>query len=271
MREGTAALYASGMARGPVLAVSPHPDDELLGAGGTLLRLLDAGVRVVNLAVSLGRPPDRERRRAELERACEVAGFDPLLLDPPLAISRDDDLPVAERELTGRVERVLGELGPDVLVAPSPHDGHHGHELTGRAVRDAVEARGADQTVWWWGLWAELPLPNLAVDVESVADTLLSALQEHRSQLERNDFAALAEARARGNAVLGAERVFGTGAERLPFERAELLCETTYAGGEWRFAKPRVLEPAELRGDPAKPAGWLLHAESFAARAKHAR
>ena len=38
-----------------VLAVSPHPDDELLGAGATLMALRDAGWRVINLAASLGR------------------------------------------------------------------------------------------------------------------------------------------------------------------------------------------------------------------------
>jgi LmbE family N-acetylglucosaminyl deacetylase len=47
------------------LHIAPHPDDELLGAGGTLLRLCDSGWTVVNLACSLGRPADTVRRTAD--------------------------------------------------------------------------------------------------------------------------------------------------------------------------------------------------------------
>ena len=45
-----------------VLQISPHPDDELLGAPATLIALAQAGHEVVNLAVSLGRDQDRPRR-----------------------------------------------------------------------------------------------------------------------------------------------------------------------------------------------------------------
>jgi LmbE family N-acetylglucosaminyl deacetylase len=39
-----------------VLHLAPHPDDEVLGAGATLLGLREAGHRVINLACSRGRP-----------------------------------------------------------------------------------------------------------------------------------------------------------------------------------------------------------------------
>ena len=50
-----------------VLHLSPHPDDEVLGAGATLLGLRDAGHRVINLACSLGRPEQQERRMVLFE------------------------------------------------------------------------------------------------------------------------------------------------------------------------------------------------------------
>ena len=57
-----------------VLHLSPHPDDEVLGAGATLLGLREAGHRVINLACSLGRPEQQDRRRAEVTDACRRAG-----------------------------------------------------------------------------------------------------------------------------------------------------------------------------------------------------
>ena len=49
-----------------VLHISPHPDDELVGAPATLMALRDAGHEVTNLALSLGRPEDHDRRRAAI-------------------------------------------------------------------------------------------------------------------------------------------------------------------------------------------------------------
>jgi len=43
------------------LHLAPHPDDEILGAGATLLALEGAGHEVINLAVSLGRRDERGR------------------------------------------------------------------------------------------------------------------------------------------------------------------------------------------------------------------
>ena len=68
-----------------VLHLSPHPDDEVLGAGATLMGLREHGHRVINLACSLGRPDQQERRRREVEEACERAGF-----SPRIAFESDD-------------------------------------------------------------------------------------------------------------------------------------------------------------------------------------
>ncbi|MGH6943228.1 MAG: PIG-L deacetylase family protein, partial [Geminicoccaceae bacterium] len=40
-----------------VLVIAPHPDDEVLGAGGTIARLCAAGSRVTVAVVTRGGPP----------------------------------------------------------------------------------------------------------------------------------------------------------------------------------------------------------------------
>ena len=109
-RTGRATAVGRGLTFGSmspaVVHVAPHPDDEALGSPGALLHLKDRGWRVVSVFASLGLPDQWERRRAEAEEASRRAGFEPVFLDPPLRISRHDDL------ATGRGPRG-GRAAPD--------------------------------------------------------------------------------------------------------------------------------------------------------------
>lgn len=125
---------------GTVLHIAPHPDDELLGAPATLLSLRDLGWRVVNLACGLGRPPHTERRRAELIEACRRARFELVIPSDLPLIGRDDDLERAQHVLAEEIGSHLQSLRAAVIVGPSREDGHHGHEVVGRAIEEAVEA-----------------------------------------------------------------------------------------------------------------------------------
>jgi LmbE family N-acetylglucosaminyl deacetylase len=258
------------------LHLAPHPDDESIGAPMTQLALRDAGHAVINVAVSLGRPADHARRLAEVREACRRAGF--ALVDTPrLAIGGGDDRDAAQAELTGLVAGLIAERGVDVVVAPSPQDGHHGHEVVGRAARDAVAATRAPR-LWFWGLWADLPWPTLyagfADEALARAEHVLAA---HAGELARNDYAALLRARAVASRTLGAERVFGFGSPVRPQPYAELLTEVVH-DGEWRTGAARELDPADpLAAAPAGgawrsiPIAWWLYGASFFERAGRPR
>jgi LmbE family N-acetylglucosaminyl deacetylase len=229
-----------------VLHLAPHPDDEILGAGATLLALLEAGHEVTNLAVSLGRRGDRERRRREVERACGQLGLPLEILEPPLDMSsgEGDDLATArtrlDASLCGRISSY------DLVVAPSPHDQHPGHELVGRAAAQAVAQQVPDPPrLWLWSLWSPLALPTtIAGFDEPVLGQLDGALRAHRSQLQRNGYDRLLRAKAIADAVLGPERVLGFAGSRLAPPYAELTCELVRTGEEWLLGASRELDPA---------------------------
>jgi LmbE family N-acetylglucosaminyl deacetylase len=206
------------------LHLAPHPDDEVLGAGATLLGLREHGHRVINLACSLGRAQERrERRRAEVVEACARAGFELIVLEP----SRDDLAAVAR----GVIERER----VDLVVAPDREEVHPVHAEVAAAALAAAEATGA--RLWTWGLWRDLARPTLFSGFgEERLARLQHALAAHRGELERNDFQELLRARAVASRVLGAERVFGFGAPRRPEPYAELLADD---------GPPRALDVAD--------------------------
>jgi LmbE family N-acetylglucosaminyl deacetylase len=204
-----------------VLHLAPHPDDEVLGAGATLLGLRDAGHRIINLACSLGRPDQHDRRRAEVAEACERAGFELVVHDPPLGLSLDDDASAARRLLGDTVERLISHERVGLLISPDPDDAHHAHQTV------AAVARTAGVPWWSWALWRDLARPTLFSPFgESRLAELQHVLAAHRGEVARNDYPELLRARAICARVLGAERVFGFGSERRAEEPyAELLAD----------------------------------------------
>lgn len=132
-----------------LVVVAPHPDDEVLGAGGLMRMAGAAGCPVEVVAVTDGEAsharsqritPSRLRtvRAAERRRALAALG-----VRAPVARLGLPDAggPALEAEVA---ERLGAHLGPDaVVLAPWRHDGHPDHEAVGRAVAAVAAATGA--------------------------------------------------------------------------------------------------------------------------------
>jgi LmbE family N-acetylglucosaminyl deacetylase len=232
-----------------VVHVAPHPDDEAVGCPGSLLHLLDRGWRIVSVIASLGFTDQWERRRAEAEEASRRAGFLPIFLDPPLRISVGDDLEVATQRVTTELTGIVNEYGASVVVSPSPHDVHHGHEVVGRGVQRAMVNLPGTIRWWMWGVWGDLPAPNVFFGFDEASlQRQLHILEAYQGELDRNDYRRLLSGRAMTNAVLGSERVFGFGypaASSLPY--AEVLTEVRRMDNRWMASEPHLLDEGPSR------------------------
>ncbi len=240
-----------------VLHLSPHPDDELIGAPATLMALRDAGWRVVNLACGMGGPKQRPRREAELREACRLAGFE-LLLSPSATMPSGGDPAAARAELEAAVGVAIEEIEPALIASPSPYDRHPAHLLVAAATRAALERRGGGAPRWWmWALWGSLPRPTLATEFgEDRLGQILAALGAYHGELRRNDYRRLVKGRAEASACLAPELLFGFGSEaRRGPPYVELLCEVMRAGGHWRFGSARWLDPGAPLPLPAEGVG----------------
>jgi LmbE family N-acetylglucosaminyl deacetylase len=116
------------------LVIAPHPDDEVLGCGGTIARLADEGWEVTVVAVCSDLPPLYPADVAplvesEARRAHAVLGVhESVFLDlPSVEVSRG---PVAQ--LNGGLQAVVDRVRPELALIPFP-DRHVDH----RAVFDA--------------------------------------------------------------------------------------------------------------------------------------
>src|SRR5262245_31455840 len=113
-----------------ILVIAPHPDDEVLGCGGTIRRMATAGERVTVAIVTTGLPlyPETQVRqvRAEAARATERLGVHALrLLDLP--VTKLHLMP--EHELNGAFFKLFKEVEPDPLFIPFARHRREDHTL----------------------------------------------------------------------------------------------------------------------------------------------
>ena len=153
-RMGTDVTDAA--AHRPCLVVAPHPDDETLGAGVTIMRKVDAGTPVHLVVVTdgskspVGDPVDVAAvRDAELRAACRVLG---------LSSGDVTRLGFVDAELAGNDEALVSALAEviaawrpvDVLVTAET-DPHDDHAVVGGATRRALA--GSDVRMLTYPIW----------------------------------------------------------------------------------------------------------------------
>ncbi|RMG33518.1 MAG: PIG-L family deacetylase [Gammaproteobacteria bacterium] len=121
-----------------VLVIAPHPDDELLGCGGTLLRHLAEGDAVHWLIVTRMTPETGfdptaiEGRERLIETVAEAVGFTGVhRLDLPT--TRLDTLPVAG--IVSAMAGVVDTVRPTVVYLPWAEDVHTDHQVAATAAR----------------------------------------------------------------------------------------------------------------------------------------
>lgn len=177
------------------LVVAPHPDDEVLGCGGTLVLLAAAGcdVRVV-VASDGGATPGTGLRRDELvarraeesRAACRVLGVGP----PTLLGLPDGGLVDHLDELVTALDLRLRRQQPDAVLVPWAGDDHPDHRAALTAV---LRCSGllTDCAVWGYETWTPVLRPDRVVDITSVAAVKDRALAEHRTAALSMDLGAM--------------------------------------------------------------------------------
>ncbi|MHB9009422.1 MAG: PIG-L deacetylase family protein [Limisphaerales bacterium] len=201
------------------LIFSPHPDDECI-IGGLALRLLrEAGMRVVNVAVTQGSNPARQAGRLqELRAACDFLGFD-LVQTAPHGLEKVSPKTRAADPSTwsGMVEiiaRVLATQRPRVIFFPHDEDWNSTHLGVHWLLVDALTRLGPDFACFTveTELWGQCDDPNLAVE-SSVADLadMVAATSFHVVEVQRNPYHVLLPAWMMDNVRRGGELVGGQG------------------------------------------------------------
>jgi LmbE family N-acetylglucosaminyl deacetylase len=184
------------------LVLAPHPDDETLGCGATIIRKLATGASVRVVIATDGRHSPRPNklsigafvkiREEEARRACAILG----LLAEDITFLRLEDGRLADhrRLLRDRLLDLLETINPEELFVSSIIDNHPDHRVLAELARELAQVRPGhpcwlyEYPIWFWDprLWRVRDLLQLRVCIVRMDEFRIrkhAAIAAYRSQL----------------------------------------------------------------------------------------
>ena len=180
-----------------ILVFAPHPDDEILGVGGTIGRRIKEGYEVYVCIITSAYQPlfTKElsiRNREDALKCHEYMGVKKtFFLDFPAA-----DLESVKRyELNGRIMEVIKEVTPDEVYIPHIGDMQKDHQITVDACMVALRPKYFPQvkkiyayetlseTDWNIPSVTNAFIPNVFVNIEDTLEIKKTALAYYSMQI----------------------------------------------------------------------------------------
>lgn len=171
-----------------LLFIAAHPDDETIGAGGTMLRALKSGQKIHVLYVTDGGQGgagsyevNRALRRQEALDQAEALGVTHEFLGAPDGLFQVTD------ELSHLLAEKIRAFSPDSIFLPWLLEANVAHRQANRLLLAALEREPSEAAIFAYQVWSNLPA-NTFVDITEVMDEKLAAVRRWKSQVELFDY-----------------------------------------------------------------------------------
>ncbi len=180
-----------------VMVFSPHPDDDILGCGGALIKHVQNGKRVIIVYMTSGDAAYWDGTPAELvaireeeaKRATQKIGINELLF-----LREPDGKLAPTNENIEKVTQLIVKYRPELVYAPHAVDGHKDHINTHWIVLRAIQKSAEGKFGWevplllGYEVWTPLQIITHKLEISDCMELKLAALREHTSQISLMDF-----------------------------------------------------------------------------------
>lgn len=183
-----------------ILVIAPHPDDEVLGCGGTIKKHTEAGDEVYLCVVTKAYTPDWseefiENRKKEIDASSKILGIKNIyFLDFP-TVKLDT---ISQKDLNDAISGVVKEVRPDIAFIPFSGDINKDHKIVSEASLVALRPKpeATVKKVFYYEVLSETEwskpaqriedvfIPNYYEDISDYLDYKLKSMECYKSELK---------------------------------------------------------------------------------------
>jgi LmbE family N-acetylglucosaminyl deacetylase len=174
------------------LIIAPHPDDEALGCGGSIVKHVRAKSRVKVVFLTNGDKGDFKAefgheyvdiRRRSAQKAMEILGVE----DYEFWGYGDRELSAAAGKVEEKLRHTVRDFSPSVIYAPSPFEAHPDHKTAFQIVWK-LRTRFQISYAFYEVLMALYP--NILVDITDEIELKKKAIESYYTEVFYNDYVA---------------------------------------------------------------------------------
>lgn len=184
-----------------ILVIAPHPDDDLIGCGGSMIKHLEKGNEVFVIYITNG---DAENLKFQSDKFSKIRREETISAARCLGLKVENLFFLNEKPWQLNEERMRFELlklvrriRPDICYIPHDNDAHVDHRIVSRAALDVINMapgkwfRGyggvkeepfSISVILAYEVWSPLMSPNYFEDITLSLENKMQALREHETQ-----------------------------------------------------------------------------------------
>lgn len=175
-----------------ILVIAAHPDDELLGCGGTLKKFIQSGYEVITIIVAKGRPSEQHRLQKLSRLANAQLGVKKVIFlgYPNLRLETYPLYKIVEK-----LEKLIETYEPEMVFTHHHGDINRDHQTTFQAAltatrplpgRKAVEILCFETvaSTEWGTSRSDSFRPNFWVDITDTLDDKMKALRHYDIEMQ---------------------------------------------------------------------------------------
>ena len=186
-----------------IVVISAHPDDEILGVGGTLLKHKKNGDKIywlitTNIFENQGFSKERIcSRQKEIKKISEALEVEKLFMlnYPTMSLSTSTLI-----EMVAKISKIFTEIEPEIVYCLNRSDAHSDHRITFDAVMACTKSfrypfikqvlmyECISETEFAPQLPEKVFIPNYFVDISSFLEEKMNLMKIYESELGEHPF-----------------------------------------------------------------------------------
>ena len=175
------------------VVISPHPDDDVIGMGGSMRLLADKGVNVFSVYITDGSSEIFKDRKIAAIRQKEAIDALGVVRAKAGIFFKHQSRNLSFVEVVKEIKEILIFLKPEIVYIPSPFERHPTHlKVTEMTIKALRQIKNYCPAFWgynvWSGNWRGEEIN--AFDVKKVINIKKKAICMHKSQQKYKDYAS---------------------------------------------------------------------------------